>query len=236
MKIRFVSLAGIAGVALLTTAVADAHISIASGPAVADASQEITFGVGHGCSDTDTYRVTVDIPAGVTSVRPLRSDFGPFTVTKDGTGNVTSVTWQKPDAELHTGDPAYYKLVIRLKTPKAPFTKIYFPTHQICKAPGGTELPVVEWTGTPTLPDGGSTSPEAAPSLVVMPARTAGWNKYPIPVAIKDLSVFFKDAAVVWKGSAAYSSNANTTAQLKAESGVTELKELAAGDEVWVRY
>ena len=231
-KTHLLAVAGVA--ALLTTAAAHAHVSVASGPAVANLTQELTFGVGHGCEGADTYRVRVEIPAGVTSVRPLTSDFGKATVEKDGAGNVTAVTWQKPDADLIASDDNYYKLTLRLKTPNAPFTKIYFPTHQTCKTSGGAET-TVDWVGTPTLPDGGSTAPEGAPVLTILPARVPGWNKYPVPVAVKDLSVF-KDALIVWKGNAAYSANPATTAQLAKEAGVTALTSLAAGDEIWVRY
>jgi periplasmic copper chaperone A len=178
--------------------------------------------------------VKIDIPAGVTSVRPLTSDFGKATLERDGANNVTSVTWQKPDADLLAADDNYYKLTLRLKPPNAPFTKIYFPTHQTCRNAAGAET-TVEWVGTPTLPDGGPTAPEPAPTLVIMPARLPGWNKYPVPVAIKDMTLF-KDALIVWSGTAAYSANPATSAQLKAEVGVTALTTIAAGSEIWVKY
>ena len=54
----------------------------ASGPGFANTTQEVSFGVGHGCSGTDTYSVRIEIPAGVTSVRPETSDFGKTTVKK----------------------------------------------------------------------------------------------------------------------------------------------------------
>lgn len=75
----------------------------------------------------------------------------------------------------------------------------------------------MDWVGTPTLPDGGSTAPDGAPALVVMPARVPGWNKYPAPVALTDLGIF-KDALIVWSGAAAYSAKPATAAQLKAEA------------------
>lgn len=234
MNTNKLSFLALTGAALLLTTAAHAHVSISTGPAVASATQEVTFGVGHGCGGADTYRVRVEIHAGVTSVRPLTSDFGKATVEKDGAGNVTAVTWQKSDADLLASDDNYYKLTVRLKAPNAPFTKIYFPTHQVCKDSGGVET-TVDWVGTPTLPDGGSTSPEGAPVLVILPARAPGWNKYPVPVAVKDLTVF-KDALIVWKGSAAYSANPATAAQLAKEPGVTPLTALNAGDEIWVKY
>jgi uncharacterized protein YcnI len=218
----------------LTAAIVDAHIEVASGPGFANTSQEITFGVGHGCSGMDTVSVKIDIPAGVTSVRTETSDFGKATVEKDMAGTVIAVTWTKPDADLLDSDTAYYKLTLRLKVPNAPFTTIFFPAHQTCKGPdGGTA--VTDWIATMPSPDGGG--PEPAPALRIVPARVAGWNKFTVPAAIADLSVHFKDALIVWKGTtAAYSSNPVTADLITKTAGVTALTSLAANDEIWVKY
>lgn len=221
------------GAVLLAHAVADAHVSVASGPAAANTSQEITFGVGHGCDQSDTYQVTVDIPAGVTSVRGMSSDFGAVSYTKDNAGNVTSVTWKKPDASLYPSDSQYYKLTLRARTPNAPFTKLLLVTHQTCKDTNGV-LTTVDWSLPPDSDAGG----EPAPILYLLPAKSPGWNKWTVPVAVstKDLKELFRDAHIVWRGTAAYSSNAATLAQIKSEQGVTELTDLKANDEIWVRY
>ena len=220
---------------LLLPGVAQAHISIASGPATVNATQEVTFGVGHGCAGADTYKVRVQIPAGVSSVRPLRSDFGKVAVEKDAAGTITAVVWQKPDPEALDGDIAYYKLVIRMKVPNAPFTSIYFPTQQTCRAADGT-LSTVPWNTLPTDPvvDGGADEP--APELRLVPARRPGWNRFTVTQAMADLSVFFADALIVWKGAAAYSANPTTVELIGGTSGVTPLATLAANDEIWVKY
>src|SRR5262245_23352494 len=96
---------------------ADAHVAAATGPWFANANQEVAFTIGHGCGGADTYRVTLDIPAGVTGVRPMSSDFGKVSVTKDTAGAVTSVTWQRDDADMLDEDLAFYKLIVRMKTP-----------------------------------------------------------------------------------------------------------------------
>jgi hypothetical protein len=118
-----------------------------------------------------------------------------------------------------------------VKPPNAPFTKVHFPVHQYCN---GIVEPT-EWTGLPGT-DAGAESPAA--ELVVMPARQPGWNKYTVPVDIKaaDMASFFKDALIVWKGTAAYAFNENTKAQIASEAGVTPLTEIKANDEIWVRY
>lgn len=104
-----------------------AHISVASGPGFANTTQEVAFGVGHGCAGADTFRVRIDIPSSVTSVRPQRSDFGRVSVEKDATGAITAVVWQKADLDALEADIAYYKLVIRLKVPNLPFSTVYLP-------------------------------------------------------------------------------------------------------------
>ncbi len=224
--------------ALLAAAAAQAHIST-SAPVFANTTQEVTFSVGHGCtSTTDTYSVKLDIPAGVTSVRPLTSDFGAFTVSKDGSLNVTSVTWTKPLANLRDDDAGYYKLSVRLKTPNLPFTNLYFAVHQTCRDAAGNTT-TTDWVGTPNtiVPDGG-TAPEPAASVALLPARVPGWNKYQSTEHIHDasLAVFFKDAVIVWKGNAAYSFNPNATTQIKGTAGVTVLSEIHPDDEIWVKY
>jgi len=226
MKLTVAALLGVTGT-LLAPALAGAHIGVPSGPGFANTTQEVSFGVGHGCAGADTYSVKIDIPAGVVSVRPLRSDFGKVSVEKNAAGDVTAVVWQKPDAELYDGDISYYKLSMRLKVPNQPFTALSFPVHQTCKASNGT-VTTVSWVGP--------SEPTPAPALKILPARKAGWNKYTVPADISDLSGFFSDAQIVWKGTAAYSPNAATAELAGGTSGVTELKELKANDEIWVKY
>ena len=232
---RILASASVAVVMLFVPGLSRAHVSIVSGTAVANATQEVTFGVGHGCAGADTYKVRVMIPAGVTSVRPLRSDFGKVSVEKDAAGIINAVVWQKPDVEALDADIAYYKLVVRMKVPDAPFTSLYFPSEQTCRAANGT-LSTVAWSMLPTDPivDGGADEP--APELRLVPARRPGWNKYVVPRAIADLSLFFGDALIAWKGTAAYSANPATVEQIAGTPGVTPLTSLAANDEIWVKY
>ena len=217
----------------LSAAFSAGHVSISSGPGFADTTQEVTFSVGHGCEGFDTSGVRLTIPAGVTSVRAVPNDFGKATVEKDAAGLVTAVSWQKAPADVLPGDTAYYKLVVRFRVPNQPFTTVHFPARQTCiGADGG--LMNVDWTATMPLPDGGG--PEPAPALNIVPARRPGWNKYTVPAAISDLSIFFGDALIVWKGSAAYSANPNTASLIGMTAGVTSLTALAANDEIWVKY
>ncbi len=228
--------------ALLVTATASAHITIASGSALANKSgQKISFAINHGCTATsgaklDTLSISVDIPAGIdaTSVRPLPSDFGGTpTVAKTGT-NVTSVTWARDPAELQASDVAYYELTLRLKVLDVPFTKIPWVITQVCRPQGGTaadDLTVV-WTGP-------STNAEPSPLSIVVPSHVTGWHKFTLTTAVPaaDMGLYFGDAQIVWKGTSAFSSNAFTAALITMTTGVTALTaDLAVGDEIWVKY
>jgi hypothetical protein len=212
-------------VSLMCT-VAQAHVSVSSGPVFAGATSELTFNIGHGCEGADTFRIEVRIPAGVTSVRPVDSVFGKAVVTKDAAGTVTSVTWTKAAADVLPADTQLYKLTVSAKLPNAPFTTLSFPTIQGCRAADGTEL-THEWTG--------ATATDPAPSVFLFPARTPGWNKYTVDQPIKDLTVF-KDAQIVWAGTAAYSANPSTLGLIQQEANTQVLSDIQPGTEIWIRY
>ena len=222
----------VAALAWLAPTVARAHITVASGPGIANTSQEVAFGVGHGCAGADTYRVEIEIPTGVTSVRPETSDFGQVDVATDDAGTIVMVSWQKSDAALLPADTQYYKLAMRLKTPDAPFTTLYFPARQICRAEDGTTT-VVEWVG---LDAGENADIEPAPALRVVPPRFPGWINFTLTQTIDDLSVFFADAQIVWRGDSAYSVNPTTIDLIAGTDGTTLLETLSAGHEIWVKY
>jgi uncharacterized protein YcnI len=214
----------------LVPAIAAAHISIASGPGYANTSQIIKFGVGHGCDGMDTYSVRVQIPPSVTSVRPMPSDFGKVSIETDATGAVTAVTWQRTAQETLDSDLAYYELSIRARVGDNAFSTVYFPTHQVCRGPDGG-MSATDWVATD--PDAGG---EPAPTMMVVPAHKAGWNKFSATQAVTNLGLYFPDALIVWKGNAAYSSNAATADLIKTTAGVTALTSISQGDELWVKY
>lgn len=219
---------------LLAAGTAEAHVSISSGPGAANKSQKITFSVGHGCDGLDTARVEVVIPAGITSVRALRSDFGKPVLARSA-DVVTSVTWEKPGAERLAGDDGYYELTIRARIPDSPFQTIAFTVNQTCIAADGTPV-VVSWDQPP-----GSTEGNPAAALLVVPARQSGWNRYVLgaatTIAEADVPKYLGDAQIVWRGTSAYSANPHTYAQITATAGVTPLTgDLRPGDELWVKY
>ncbi|MBU8895651.1 hypothetical protein DRW03_20170 [Corallococcus sp. H22C18031201] len=240
MKFPVGTLFALAGSLLATSA--QAHVSVTGpGPAVAGASFDADFTLSHGCSGADTFRVRIAIPEGVTSVRPMDSVFGKAVVEKDAaTGNVTAVTWTKASADVLAADTQLYRFTLRAKMPGKPFTTLYFPTTQTCRAADGTES-TVEWVGTSGGHDheggdaGTTPAAEPAPSLFLVPSRLPGWNKYTVTEHVHDLTVF-KDALIVWSGTAAYSFNPVTQAQIEQEPGVQPLAEIHPGTDIWVKY
>jgi hypothetical protein len=227
---------------LTLSSVASAHISIPSGIALAGKTgQKITFGINHGCTapggaKLDTLSIQIEIPTGIdpTSVRAVGSDFDPApVVAKTGT-NVTSVKWTRNAADLQPEDVAYYEITFRAKVNDVPFTKIPFVITQVCRPKNGTILDdvTVVWTGP-------SSAAEPSPELAVGPSHGTGWNKLTLTagVAAADLGVYFADAQIVWKGTEAFSANTAVSALIGMTPGVTPLtSDLAAGDEIWVKY
>lgn len=224
----------LAAVLALIPLLALGHVSVTSGNGIANTTQEVSLGVGHGCEGADTLSVRTTIPAGVTGVRALTSDFGKATVGLNDAGFASSITWERPASEVMAVDTNYYKLVMRVKLPNAPFTVLYFPTDQTCLQSDGGTL-VTPWTNTSGMPPG-PTDPEPAPAVAIVPPHKPGWNKLTVPVAVDNLALFFSDAQIVWKGNQAFSPNASVTELIAATAGVSGLGALAAGDEIWVKY
>ena len=223
---------------LVAASTASAHINVTTGPAPAGRSIKIGFGVTHGCEDTagghyDTAKIRIDIPTGFTSVRP--EPLPGFRISVIKTNNVvTAVEWTKTsNADILDGDDAYYEPTIRVAVPNTPYTNHRVTIHQTCRVGNADQTTV--WTG-----DAGET-PGAR--LVIVPFRLngTGWHKFTIPagVTLADaaaLGTYFSDAQIVWKGTAAFSSNTLVKDQIAATAGTTALTSLAAGDEVWARY
>ncbi|HEX6765886.1 MAG TPA: hypothetical protein VF103_10425, partial [Polyangiaceae bacterium] len=136
---------------------------------------------------------------------------------------------QKPDA--FATDSLYYKLVVRMKPPNAPFSTVFFPVHQTCRDADGVET-VVDWVGL----DESETDVEPAAALFLLPAHFRGWNRFAVPEDVADLAAFFPDAEIVWSGNAAFSVNPTTTELIAGTEGVTALETLGQGDEIWVKY
>ncbi len=117
------------------------HASI-SPPVASSAYAAFVVRVPHGCNGTSTLEVSVDIPKGVTAVKPrrvsgwrIRMDSRPMDtpITVEGSTvdtEVSKVTWGEgnlPDNEFED-----FPLSVKLPLPVAEGTRFYFPTTQRC--------------------------------------------------------------------------------------------------------
>jgi periplasmic copper chaperone A len=225
----------LAAVAALLCTAAEAHISVIPGPFFAGNHQELTFNISHGCSGADTFRIEIRLPEGLTSVRPLDSVFGKATLSKNADGAVKAVVWTKAAAEVLPGDTHLYRVGLSTTLPGKPFTTLYFPTFQSCRAADGTES-TVEWVATGGGHDhGGGGTANPAPAVLLLPERVPGWNQYTVDQHVHDMTVF-KDAQIVWAGKTAYSPNPLTRSLIEREPDTQMLQEIHPGTEIWVKY
>ncbi|MGI5185587.1 YcnI family protein [Dactylosporangium sp. CA-152071] len=122
---------------------AGAHVTVTPSTTAAGAHALLQFAVGHGCGDSPTTRITIQIPAQITSVTPTRTAL--WKVTKqtetvdppavDAHGNkvvqrVASVTFST-DTPLPDGYREVFELTVQL--PEAEGTRLVFPTIQTCE-------------------------------------------------------------------------------------------------------
>jgi uncharacterized protein YcnI len=121
---------------------ASAHVIVTPSTTAAGANAVLEFSVGHGCEDSPTTKITIQMPTEITSVTPTRSAL--WKVEKktekldppvvDAHGNkiverVASVTFST-DTPLPDGYRDVFELAVRL--PDAEGTNLVFPTIQTC--------------------------------------------------------------------------------------------------------
>ncbi len=242
------SLYALGSLALLAAACAQAHVSVdsANGPAIAGKSHIITLNVPHGCDGADTYKIEVEIPLEFRLSRPVDSEFGVATITKESLAtpfvshgktyaeDVRKITWEKPESAIKGSDTHLYRVSFRTTLPNTPFATTYLKTTQTCKMPDGSTAKL-EWIGTGSHAEHGATNASPAPALVIYPARAPGWNQYTVNEHLHNMAVF-KDAEIVWAGTKAYSSNAFTTSLIQKDTSLETLEMIHPGTEIWVKY
>lgn len=122
---------------------ASAHVTVTPSTTAAGAHAVLQFSVGHGCEDSPTTKITIQIPAQITSVTPTRTalwqiDKQTETVDPpavDPHGNkivqrVASVTFST-QTPLPDGYREVFELTVQL--PETQATKLVFPTIQTCQ-------------------------------------------------------------------------------------------------------
>ena len=215
---------------------AAAHMGV-RGPAIANTTFVATFTLGHGCPavpemagvpavpSSDTRTVRIEVPAGVTAVRPMHGGvFGRPTIVRDAAGAVVAVEYTRAAGTEAPSDELYYELSIRMRAPMAAFTTLVFPSVQTC-----VDAREERWEG------------EDAPTLRVLPPRSLGWNQIVIPAGshtIESIGPYFADAAIVWLDDRAWSSSATTRELIESDPSAEPLTVIESDGtvSVWARY
>ena len=130
--------------AALLAAAASAHVVLDYQAAPAGSSYRATFKIGHGCGESATRQVVVEIPRGVRGAHPmpkpgwqLAVERGPLpqpetshgrTVTED----VVRVTWTARSREDMLASAHYDEFVVVARLPQESGT-IFWPVRQVCE-------------------------------------------------------------------------------------------------------
>lgn len=162
------------GVAMAATVMAAgpsvAHMVLQQGEAAAGSYYKAVFGTGHGCQGSPTIRVRIQIPDGVSSVKPQPKPGWQLTTVKKTyktpiidhgrtiTEGVGEVIWSAGKLL----DENYDEFVVQVKLPDTAGTTVYFPAIQEC------EVGVNRWI---EIPEAGKTRrdyKEPAPQVVLV--------------------------------------------------------------------
>ena len=133
----------LAGAAFLASA-ASAHVVLDYQAAAAGSSYRATFKIGHGCGESATRQVVVDLPAGVRGAHPmpkpgwqLAVERGPLPQpeTSHGrtvTADVVRITWTARSREDMLASAHYDEFVLVARLPAQAGT-LYWPVRQLCE-------------------------------------------------------------------------------------------------------
>ena len=185
---------------LLLSLTVNGHASI-SPPVASSAYAAFVVRVPHGCNTTSTLEVSIDIPKGITAVKPkrvsgwrIRIDSRPMDtpVILEGGAldrEVSKVTWAEgnlPDNEFED-----FPLSVKLPLPVAEGTRFYFPTTQRC---------VQGWNNWTQIPSGNERLQYPAPYLTLFSNGTmakfnATWAQQQL-VSMKSSAVSFDLSAL----------------------------------------
>lgn len=136
------SLSLAAAFAVLTAGAASAHVTLETQETTAGGAYKGVLRIGHGCEGSPTVKVTVRIPEGVISVKPMPHAGWTVATTKGAyakpydyygtalTEGVTEITWSGGSLP----DDFYDEFTLRgYVTPDLAGTTIYFPVVQECE-------------------------------------------------------------------------------------------------------
>ena len=166
------TIAACAGLALIP-ALARAHVVAEPNEGAAGGYIRTAFRVTHGCKGSPTLAVTIRMPEGVLSAKPMPKPGWTIEVRtrpleKPVTGQhgfairdaVTEVTWHGGRLENNQFD----EFVVMVSLPDRAGETLYFPTVQTC------EKGANNWTGIPAAGQNAHDLPEPAPFITLKPA------------------------------------------------------------------
>lgn len=145
---------------LLTASAAEAHVVIADRQAAAGVTHAALFRIGHGCGESPTVSLHIEIPAGLNALSAVPEQGWTLNVARQG-GRITSVTWS--DGYLPPKLRAGFGIL--LQVPEKPGT-FYFPAVQTCREG------INRWTEIPAQGQGIQALKFPAPSLEIVPKST----------------------------------------------------------------
>ena len=163
--------------------VASAHVVLDYQAAPAGSSYRATFKVGHGCGESATRQVVVEIPAGVRGAHPMPKPGWQLAVeraplpqpeTSHGrtvTEDVVRVTWTARTREDFLANAHYDEFVLLARLPQQAGT-IYWPVRQVC------EEGRADWVEVPRAGQKFSDLKAPAALLEVLPTSGAGEHKH----------------------------------------------------------
>lgn len=122
---------------------ASAHVTVTPSTTAAGAHAVLRFTVGHGCGSSPTTRITIQIPAQITSVAPTRTALWQITEQTetvdppavDAHGNTVAKRVASVTFSTQTPLPDGYREVLELAVllPEGKGTRLAFPTIQTCE-------------------------------------------------------------------------------------------------------
>ena len=170
--------AATAAIALSLAYPASAHVGASVTDASAGAFTVLTLSVPHGCEDSPTTRIELQVPESVFSVTPTRNPYYDLEATieqldepiTDAHGNEiterTSTITYTANTPLPDGQRDFFELSFQV--PDAEGEVLAFPTIQTC------EKGETAWTQVPTAGQDEDELESPAPSFTILPASGEG--------------------------------------------------------------
>jgi uncharacterized protein YcnI len=148
----------------LTASLAQAHVTLEYPVGQAGASYKATFRVGHGCGESATRQLVVDIPAGVRGAHPQPKAGWRLDIER-AAGDVAHVSWTAKTSDDALPSAQYDEFVLVAQMPKDAAT-LWWPVHQVCVEGRN------DWTGVPQAGQHPQDLKTPAARLDLMPAET----------------------------------------------------------------